>query len=69
MIWGFGSTGLEGRNLSRERRHRVQVIRHRMDSVMQVRLRRAHEAFAKIAHTLDALSPLGRSWNVDMRSA
>ena len=29
-----------------------------METAMQFRLRRAHEAFGKIAHTLDALSPL-----------
>jgi len=50
----FGKSG----NFFRERRHRVEAIRHRMDSVMQFRLRRAHEAFARIAHTLDAISPL-----------
>ena len=50
----FGRSG----DFLRQRRHRVDVIGHRMQSVIQFRLRRAHEAFAKIAHTLDALSPL-----------
>jgi exodeoxyribonuclease VII large subunit len=42
----------------RDRRHRLDGFRHRMESVIQFRLRRSHEAFARIAHTLDALSPL-----------
>ncbi|HTG74474.1 MAG TPA: exodeoxyribonuclease VII large subunit [Terriglobia bacterium] len=50
----FGQSG----NFARERRHRIEVLKHRMESLMQFRLRRAHEAFGKIAHTLDALSPL-----------
>jgi len=50
----FGRSG----NFARERRHRIEVLKHRMESLMQFRLRRAHEAFGKIAHTLDALSPL-----------
>src|SRR5688572_11652350 len=50
----FGRSG----TFFRERRHRVEVVGHRMHSVMQFRLRRAHEAFARIAHTLDAISPL-----------
>jgi exodeoxyribonuclease VII large subunit len=50
----FGRSG----NFANERRHRIEVLKHRMESLMQFRLRRAHEAFGKIAHTLDALSPL-----------
>jgi exodeoxyribonuclease VII large subunit len=50
----FGRSG----DFFRNRRHRVEVTRHRLESVMQFRLRRAHEAFARIAHTLDAISPL-----------
>lgn len=40
------------------RRHRVEVVTHRMEGSMKLRLRRAHDAFARIAHTLDAISPL-----------
>jgi exodeoxyribonuclease VII large subunit len=29
-----------------------------MEGSMKLRLRRAHDAFARIAHTLDAISPL-----------
>jgi exodeoxyribonuclease VII large subunit len=50
----FGRPG----NFSRERRHRIETLRHRMESVIQFRLRRAKEAFLRIAHTLDAISPL-----------
>lgn len=50
----FGRSG----DFFRQRRHRVDMIGQRMQGVIQFRLRRAHEAFARIAHTLDALSPL-----------
>jgi exodeoxyribonuclease VII large subunit len=50
----FGRSG----NFVRERGYRIEVLKHRMESLVQFRLRRAHEAFGKIAHTLDALSPL-----------
>lgn len=50
----FGRSG----NLIRDRRHRLELSGHRLESVMRFRLRRAHEAFARIAHTLDAISPL-----------
>ena len=50
----FGRSG----NFANERRHRIEGLKHRMETVMRFRLRRAHEAFGKIAHTLDALSPL-----------
>jgi exonuclease VII large subunit len=42
----------------RGRHHRLEVMEHKMQSVMQFRLRRSHDAFGRIAHTLDALSPL-----------
>jgi exodeoxyribonuclease VII large subunit len=44
--------------LFQARRHRVEVVTHRMEGSMKLRLRRAHDAFARIAHTLDAISPL-----------
>jgi exodeoxyribonuclease VII large subunit len=50
----FGRAG----GFFRDRRHRIEGVGHRMQSAMQFRLRRAHDAFAKIAHTLDAISPL-----------
>ena len=50
----FGRSG----NFARERRHQLETLRHRMESVIQFRLRRANEAFSRIAHTLDAISPL-----------
>jgi exodeoxyribonuclease VII large subunit len=50
----FGRSG----NFFRERGHRVQVVAHRMQLSMQLHLRRAHDNFARIAHKLDALSPL-----------
>jgi exodeoxyribonuclease VII large subunit len=46
------------RTFFRDRGHRVEVVGHRMESAIQLRLRRAHESFAGIAHKLDALSPL-----------
>lgn len=49
-----------GRNggFIRQRAHRLEVCAHKMESCIQMRLRRAHEAFGRIAHKLDALSPL-----------
>ena len=44
--------------LIQARRHRVDVVTHRMEGSMKLRLRRAHDSFARIAHTLDAISPL-----------
>jgi exodeoxyribonuclease VII large subunit len=44
--------------LIQARRHRVEVVMHRMEGSMKLRLRRAHDSFARIAHTLDAISPL-----------
>ena len=50
----FGRSG----DFLKQRRHRVEVLGHRQEAAVHLRLRRAHEAFARIAHTLDALSPL-----------
>jgi exodeoxyribonuclease VII large subunit len=42
----------------RNRAHAVDLARHRLESTMQQRLRRSAENFGRLAHTLDALSPL-----------
>jgi exodeoxyribonuclease VII large subunit len=46
------------RSFFRERRHRVDVVGHRMEAAIRLRMRRAHESFGRIAHKLDAMSPL-----------
>ena len=40
------------------RAHRVEISEQRLSAAIQQRLRKWHEAFARTAHTLDALSPL-----------
>jgi exodeoxyribonuclease VII large subunit len=56
---GFRLTQLGmSKTLFQGRRHRVEVLHRRSEAAIQLRLRRAHEAFARIAHTLDAISPL-----------
>jgi exodeoxyribonuclease VII large subunit len=40
------------------RAHRVEICEQRLAGAVQQRLRKWHQAFARIAHTLDALSPL-----------
>jgi exodeoxyribonuclease VII large subunit len=50
----FGRGGAFVRN----RAHRLEVFEHKLEACMQVRIRRAQEAFAREAHRLDALSPL-----------
>jgi exodeoxyribonuclease VII large subunit len=40
------------------RAHRVEISEQRLSNAVHQRLRRWHQAFARIAHTLDALSPL-----------
>ncbi len=50
----FGRSGA----FIRQRAHRLEVCEHKMEGAIQLRLRRAHEAFARMAHKLDALSPL-----------
>jgi exodeoxyribonuclease VII large subunit len=40
------------------RAHRVEICEQRLSAAMQQRLQKWHQAFARIAHTLDALSPL-----------
>jgi exodeoxyribonuclease VII large subunit len=42
----------------RDRGNRIELYQHKMESAIQRRIRRSHEAFAGIAHKLDALSPL-----------
>jgi exodeoxyribonuclease VII large subunit len=42
----------------KNRAHRLDVAQHRLESVMQQRLRKSSEMFARLAHTLEALSPL-----------
>ena len=50
----FGRTGA----FVRTRAHRIEMCEQRLSAAVQQRLRKSHEAFARIAHTLDALSPL-----------
>jgi exodeoxyribonuclease VII large subunit len=38
--------------------HCIQICEQRLSAAMQQRLKKWHQAFARIAHTLDALSPL-----------
>ena len=40
------------------RAHRIEICEQRLSGAIQQRLRRWQHAFARIAHTLDALSPL-----------
>ena len=42
----------------RSREHRVEMCEQRLSAAVQQRLRKSHQLFARIAHTLDALSPL-----------
>lgn len=44
--------------LVRARAHRIEVCMHRLENGVQQALKRSHQAFARIAHTLEALSPL-----------
>jgi exodeoxyribonuclease VII large subunit len=50
----FGRSGAFIRN----REHAVDRSRHRLETGVRHRLRKSSEAFGRIAHTLDALSPL-----------
>ena len=47
-----------GGGFIRNRGHRLEVCENKLQSSIQRRIRGAHEAFAGIAHKLDALSPL-----------
>src|SRR5262245_814668 len=40
------------------RRHRVELAEHRLENAMHKLLAKSQQAFARIAHTLDAISPL-----------
>jgi len=42
----------------RTRAHRIEICEQRLSAAIYQRLRKWHQAFAGIAHTLDALSPL-----------
>src|SRR5215831_3420799 len=42
----------------RPRAHRVQIAEQQLSNAVHQRLKKAHQAFASVAHTLDALSPL-----------
>jgi exodeoxyribonuclease VII large subunit len=44
--------------LFQTRRHRVEVVMNRAEGAIKLRLRRANDAFVRIAHTVEALSPL-----------
>jgi exodeoxyribonuclease VII large subunit len=48
----------KGGALTRRRMHAVEVCQHRLAIGIQQALKKSHQSFAKIAHTLDALSPL-----------
>jgi len=48
----------QARTLFQGRRHRIELLQHRVEGATQLRVRRAHEAFARVAHTLEAISPL-----------
>jgi exodeoxyribonuclease VII large subunit len=50
----FGRSGAFVRN----RAHRVEVCGHRLETCVRLHLRKSTEAFARVAHTLEALSPL-----------
>jgi exodeoxyribonuclease VII large subunit len=40
------------------RAHRVQLCEQRLSAAIQQQFKKSHQVFARIAHTLDALSPL-----------
>src|SRR5581483_10640919 len=42
----------------RTREHRIEICQQRLTGAIRQRLQKSHQAFARIAHTLDALSPL-----------
>lgn len=44
--------------VTRRREHQVQLAEHQLSNAIQQILKKSHQAFARIAHTLDALSPL-----------
>ena len=50
----IGRTG----SFIRARAHRVEICEQRLSNAVHQRLKKWHQAFARIAHTLDALSPL-----------
>src|SRR5436190_2172339 len=55
---GFRLAQRGGGGFMRNHAHRLEVCGHKLESSMQRRVRGAHEAFAQIAHKLEALSPL-----------
>ena len=46
------------RSFIRARAHRVEICEQRLSSAVQQQLKKCHQAFGRIAHTLEALSPL-----------
>jgi exodeoxyribonuclease VII large subunit len=50
----FGRTG----GFIRTRAHSVELCEQRLSNAVNQRLKKCHQAFARIAHTLEALSPL-----------
>lgn len=50
----FGRSG----TLMQARKHRVELSEHRLIHTMEQTIRKTHQAFARVAGTLDALSPL-----------
>jgi exodeoxyribonuclease VII large subunit len=50
----FGRTG----SFIRTRAHNVEICEQRLSNAIQQRLKKWHQAFGRIAHTLEALSPL-----------
>jgi exodeoxyribonuclease VII large subunit len=46
------------RNFILARAHRVEICEQRLSNAVQQQLKKCHQAFGRIAHTLEALSPL-----------
>ncbi len=57
LTFRLEQTGKAG-TLTRRRAHTVEVCQHRLTIGIQQVLKKSQQSFAKIAHTLDALSPL-----------
>ncbi len=57
LAFRLEQTGKSGA-LTRARVRKVEVAEHRMSSAIQQVLKKSEQAFGKIAHTLEALSPL-----------
>jgi exodeoxyribonuclease VII large subunit len=57
LTFRLEQTGRAG-SLTRRQKHAVEIVERRLESGIQQVLKKSHQAFARIAHTLDALSPL-----------